>query len=158
MDTLKLPDFCIDHIKTGTCYQIKVGNIYDLSKFWIIINFKELALFDKYLTHFYSTNSKKPIPATEVEANLICIIYRNKSYHRAKILPTVLPEPKKIRVFMIDCGYIGNVDIENVFYIDEKHKSTPRFAYRACLANLSPLGLYRIQLDLIFEITNFVIL
>lgn len=128
-------------IVKGEKYEVKIENVYDPSKFWIIVKYKELAVFMRYLKHFYDkTENKKPIHRRHLRKNLLCIVYKSGMYFRSIILPLLLPDKNKIRVFMIDFGYITNVCIDDLLYIFEKHGDVPRFAIRACLAYISPTG------------------
>lgn len=128
----------LDDMEVGEIYEIKVKNIFDPSKLWVIIHFKELMLFTRYLTIYYSNDENRiKIPIFKLRKYLTCIIERNSNYHRAVILPIFLPE-EKLRVFLIDEGTFINVNINKIYYMLQRHSEVPRFALRACLINIAP--------------------
>lgn len=134
MDTLQ-------SILKGGHYEVKIENVYDPSKFWVIVKFKELAIFMRYLKCFYdSAENRKSIFKSNLKTNLMCIVRRGDIYYRSVILPLLLSDENQVKVFMIDFGYIVSVYLDNVFYICEKHQDVPRFAVRASLAYISPTG------------------
>lgn len=128
-------------IAKGEKYEVKIKNVYDPSKFWVIVKYRELSVFMEYLKYFYGkVENRKPIFRSSLRKNLICIVRRSGMYFRSVILPILLPDKSKIRVFMIDFGYIVNICIDDLFCIFEKHQDVPRFAIRAGLAYISPTG------------------
>lgn len=132
-----------DGIYAGEVYEIKIKNMFDPSKLWIIVNFSELYLFTKYLKWYYSKDENRiKIPIFKLKKYLLCIIKKNSNYYRAIILPILLSEENKIRVFLIDHGTFINVNVDNIFYLLQKHSLVPRFALRACLIHIAPSGRY----------------
>ncbi|KAG5870116.1 hypothetical protein JTB14_025999 [Gonioctena quinquepunctata] len=134
--------YTIDILRKNKFYEVKIENVYDPSKFWIVIKFNELKLFTKYLTTHY-IEKKLVIPRKRLKHGLICIVLRNSAFYRATLLPALLPEKDKLRVFLVDYGITVNVGMDNVFYIAKKHTHVPRFSVRATLAYISPAN----QLD-----------
>lgn len=131
--------YTFEDIKVGEVYEIHVENIFDPSKLWIIVNFKELNIFTEYLKiHYGNDENRIKIPKFKLQRSLVCIIQRNCHYYRAVVLPLLLPGENKIRVFLLDYGSFINVDLDNIFYILQKHCAVPRFALRACLIYVAP--------------------
>lgn len=129
----------LDDVEVGEIYEIKLKNLFDPSKLWVVINFKELMLFTRYLTIYYSNEENRiKIPMFKLKKYLICIIERNSNYHRAVILPLYFSDEKKQRVFLIDEGMFVNVNINKIYYILQRHSKVPRFALRACIINIAP--------------------
>lgn len=127
----------IDHIKEQEAYHFKIENVYDPSKFWVVLHIKERNAYENYLTQFYSVQ-KMSMAQYHLKKYSTCIVCRASKYYRAIILPSILPDMKKLRVFLIDYGQTVNVGIDDVYYIFKKHCSVPRFTIRACLAYISP--------------------
>ncbi|XP_018565967.1 tudor domain-containing protein 5-like [Anoplophora glabripennis] len=139
------------YIMKGGHYEVKIENIYDPSKFWVILKFKELAIFMKYLRCFYdNVENRKIVPKSDLKKNFIYIVRRRDMYYRSTVMPLLLPDRNQVKVFMIDFGFIVNICTEDIFYISEKHQVVPRFAIRASLAYISPTDHSKIwsQLDL----------
>ncbi|KAJ8929456.1 hypothetical protein NQ314_017836 [Rhamnusium bicolor] len=139
VEPVKCEPYLPESVVKGQYYEVKIENVYDISKFWIVVKFQELIIFMKYLKEFYSIiTNRKVIPRNEFKTGLLCIVNRNNMYYRSIMLPVLLPDENRIRVFNIDFGLIINVCIDEVFCIVKKHCSVPRFAIRASLANISP--------------------
>lgn len=141
-ELLEVP-YTLENINIGEVYEIKVENIYDPSKLWVIVHFKELNVFTKYLKFWYGNEENRvKVPKFKIKKNLVCIIDRNSIFHRAIVLPLLLPDKDKVRVFLVDYGTFININVSNVYYILQKHLEVPRCALRACLVNIEPLGTY----------------
>lgn len=139
-DSFEVP-YNFDGLDVGDIYEIKIKNMFDPSKLWIIVNFSELNIFTEYLKQYYSKDENRiKVPIFKLTKYLLCIIERNSYYYRAIILPIFLPEDDKIRVFLIDEGTFINVNVDNIFYLLQKHSEVPRFALRACLIYIAPPG------------------
>lgn len=137
-DNLKI-DYSLKDINDGKTYEIKIENIYDPSKLWIIVYFQELKLFMRYLKTYYGNiENRIRVPVFKLEKYLTCVIESNSNFYRATILPLLLPEGEKVRVFLVDYGKFVNVEINNIYYILQKHCVVPRFALRACLLYIAP--------------------
>lgn len=133
---LKIP-YSLEGIHIYQTYKIKLGNVYDPSKLWIIIHVEELELFTQQLTTEYNTQ-KQIIPTEELKKDLVCIVRTNDQFHRAVILNPSQPKAESIKVFMVDKGVFLNTTKDEIFYINEKHCKQPRFAIRACLYAIAP--------------------
>ncbi|XP_023021054.2 tudor domain-containing protein 6 isoform X1 [Leptinotarsa decemlineata] len=136
--------YSIELFKKNEFHKVRLKNVYDPSKFWIVIKYNELQLFTNYLTAYYNKSDRKVIvPKIELKHGLTCIILKNSKFYRANLLPALLPENNKLRVFLLDYGCIISVEMSNVFYMLKKHCNVPRFSIRATLAYISPANQYK---------------
>ncbi|KAJ8951136.1 hypothetical protein NQ318_021580 [Aromia moschata] len=128
-----------DSLVKDELYEVKIYNVFDPSKFWLTTKIKELTIFMNYLKQFYDkADNRKTVTRSKIKKGILCIVRRTDTYYRCIIQPVLLPDDDKVRVFMIDFGLISNVDVCEVFHIFKKHAKVPRFAIRACLANILP--------------------
>lgn len=127
--------------RIGDSYSVRIANIYDPSKFWLVIKHRELDLFQTYLHKFYTEHLENyRIPSNKLKLDLYCVVYTNKTFYRGKIIDFQITSSitKKAQLYLIDFGYVCGVPINDVFYLSEKMYSVPQFAIRASLAiNLS---------------------
>ncbi|XP_057653480.1 tudor domain-containing 6-like [Diorhabda carinulata] len=131
--------YSTETIKPNDIYSVLIDNVYDPSKFWLILHVKERQLFEQYITNYYK---EKKILMTEnhIKMYATCIVCIDSVYYRAIVLPTLLQNKAKLRVFLIDYGQCVNIALDNIFYIFKKHRTVPRFAIRGALADVVPIN------------------
>lgn len=127
--------------KVGNTYRIRIGHIYDLSKFWIINLEKELTLFQDFLNDFFTKNGAKyKMPKEVIEVNIYCIGFSDGGYYRGIIvnIPCIATARRTVLMFLFDFGFLVNITLDNLYFLPEKFYGTPRFAIRACLNRIQP--------------------
>ncbi|CAG9830981.1 unnamed protein product [Diabrotica balteata] len=127
--------------KLESIYNIRVGNIYDPSKFWIVHFTEELNLFYSYMNSFYNEKYEEyRMPVEYMKRNTYCAVYTDNGFYRALIVEitnTVRPDDRII-VFLLDFGYTSTVSPDNIYILYEKMFHMPRCAIRACLYGIEP--------------------
>lgn len=128
--------------KIGETYKIRIGNIYDPSKFWIVHYEKELTVFHKFINKFYNERGEDyRMPKEVIKRNRYCTVCTDGAYYRGVIvnIPSFTDVELKVVVFLFDFGFTTTVSLEDVFYLYEKLYKIPRFAIRACLTGIEPI-------------------
>jgi hypothetical protein len=59
-------------------------------------------------------------------------------WERATVMSKVRPESNTVKVFFVDFGTVGNVDIKYCRKLMNEWKNYSRLAYRGCLAGIKP--------------------
>lgn len=131
--------YSTESVKENDVYRVSIDNVYDPSKFWLIMHVKERQLFERYLTNYYK-EKRIIMSKNHIQVYSTCIVFIDSVYYRAIVLPALLQHKPKLRVFLIDYGQCVNVTLDNIFYIFKKHRTVPRFAIRGALANLVPIN------------------
>ncbi|KAJ8965464.1 hypothetical protein NQ314_004109 [Rhamnusium bicolor] len=103
--------------KIGETYRMRVGHVYDPTKFWIVLKERELDIMQAFLMDFYTENG---------EQGLIVNIPHSSTVD------------KKAWVYLIDFGYIAVILMDNLYYLYEKLYGVPQFAVRASLGHVRP--------------------
>ncbi|KAJ8920422.1 hypothetical protein NQ315_005288 [Exocentrus adspersus] len=127
--------------KSSETYRMRVSNIYDPSKFWIVIKEQELDIFQKYLNSFYTQHgSCYKIPMDALSKNMYCAAMADNSFFRGLIvnIPHSLSVQKTAVVFLFDFGYISLVNLEDLYYLSEDLYEIPQFSVRASLSGVQP--------------------
>ncbi|KAG5877268.1 hypothetical protein JTB14_009764 [Gonioctena quinquepunctata] len=118
---------------------IKVGEIYDISKFWIYIDDKILDNVMDDMQEFYNANAKEyAMPENLIREGLYCAHIIFGEYHRALIVNIVSPQEEMIRVVYIDYGTVAKVSKKELCFLHEKFTKLPAQAIRCRLANICP--------------------
>jgi hypothetical protein len=127
--------------KPGQSFEARITHIYDPSKFWMVLKFWELEVFQKYLFRFYYWNGNKyRVPADKIIKDLYCVILLDNGYYRGVIvgIPSTLQTEQKIQVWCVDYGFIKVVEKNNVYYMKKECHAVPQFAVRSTLAGICP--------------------
>ncbi|XP_018580099.1 uncharacterized protein LOC108917822 [Anoplophora glabripennis] len=125
----------------GETYRMRVSNIYDPSKFWIVVKEQELDVFQRFLADFYNKySSRYKMSLNSISENMYCTAFTENAFYRGLIvsIPHSLTLDKKVIVFLFDFGYTCMVNLEDIYYLSEKFYEVPRFAVRASLSDLQP--------------------
>ncbi|XP_063927346.1 tudor domain-containing protein 5-like [Zophobas morio] len=144
--------FYVDQKPIPTCFtkcnfnpgqpiNFKVSHIYDPSKFWIVVKFQELEIFQKHLFQYYYLNRNKyKMPTDNLQLDMPCVAFTDGNYYRGRIvgLPQDLWDQNQVHVFFTDYGSLQLVDYNNIFYMSVKHCEVPQFSVRASLAQVRP--------------------
>lgn len=127
--------------KPGETYRIRVSNIYDISKFWIVLLEQELTLFQKFIHKFYTDKGEKyKIPTEQLHNKMYCVAFVEGSFYRGMIvdIPLFADSIQRAIVLLIDYGQVLAVKFEELYYFYDKFYQVPRFAVRACLSQIQP--------------------
>lgn len=134
------PEFKVKHYfdkrkwRVGDTFQLRVGHVYDLSHFWIVVKFKELEILQKYLNDFYTQYREDyRIKFSFFKLNMFCVCYTDGAYYRGcftGIEPQYSME-KWAFVFLIDFGYVAKVPISELYFMTNNMYDIPRLAVRA---------------------------
>ncbi|XP_057671107.1 uncharacterized protein LOC130902796 [Diorhabda carinulata] len=127
--------------KLGETYRIRVGNIYDPSKFWIVHFENELSLFFKYMNSYYETKKEEyRMRPASIKIKRYCAAFTDGAFYRGIIvdIPLFNKKEKQVVVFLFDFGFTNVVTIDNLYFLCEKMYSIPRYAIRARLHGLEP--------------------
>ncbi|KAG5875223.1 hypothetical protein JTB14_003988 [Gonioctena quinquepunctata] len=123
----------------GKKYPVRVSNVYDPLKFWIIPLDKNICSFQNHLMSFYSKNGKQYKLSKEASKNKIyCVASVNNAYYRAIIIDKPQGIQRKIPIFLFDFGVLEAVPLKDLYYFDDKCYELPRYGSRARLSNLKP--------------------
>ncbi|RZC39475.1 uncharacterized protein BDFB_011154, partial [Asbolus verrucosus] len=122
----KIPHYAISSTyKKGEYLDVSIGEIYDLSKFWIYDTFGELKpLMNDLQIFFHNQHNKYLIPELLLEEGLYCTCLYAGEFHRA--------------VLFVDYGTVGNVQSNKIWYLPKQFAKVPCQAIRASLSNIYP--------------------
>ncbi|KAJ8952944.1 hypothetical protein NQ318_006561 [Aromia moschata] len=127
--------------KIGETYRIRVGHIYDPSKFWIVFKERELDIFQKFVNDFYKKHGGKyKMDLNNMAKNMYCVVYVDKAFYRGLIanIPDNFTEEKKAYIFLFDYGCVTVTSLDHLYYLYEKLFHIPQFAVRASLSHVQP--------------------
>ncbi|CAH1964033.1 unnamed protein product [Acanthoscelides obtectus] len=154
-DKYTIPYF-FDYMKTWTpskTYTVRIANIYDISKFWVVFHYNELDIFRSFLSDYYKKHGHL-YKIKAVRRGIYCVVFAEGAYYRG-IVAEVSEEPK-VLVFFMDFGYISAVEQPNIYYLAEKFYNVPRFAVRAVLHGIHPVDTCHWTMDAIKRFTELV--
>nr|CAI5868624.1 unnamed protein product [Callosobruchus analis] len=125
--------------KEGDTIQIAVGEVYDLSKFWVYLDDGRLDNLMDELQDFYQANGLKYLmPANLIREGIYCVQTFYNDYHRAFIVD-VLPEADDtVKVLFIDYGTMTKVPSKGICFLHEQFADLPAQAIRCRLADICP--------------------
>ncbi|CAH2015142.1 unnamed protein product [Acanthoscelides obtectus] len=132
-------EFVPPETKEGDTIKIGVGEVFDLSKFWVYLDDGNLDNLMDELQDFYATNaSRYSMNESLIREGVYCAKIIYGEYHRAVIVD-VLPEVKdSIKVFFIDYGTMTKVPIKDICFLHERFAELPAQAIRCRLADICP--------------------
>ncbi|CAH1998087.1 unnamed protein product [Acanthoscelides obtectus] len=132
-------EFVPPETKEGDTIKVGVGEVFDLSKFWVYLDEGNLDNIVDDLQNFYVTNASRYLmPEGLIREGVYCAKVIYGEYHRAVIVD-VLPEVKNsIKVLFIDYGTMTKVPIEGICFLHEKFAELPAQAIRCRLADICP--------------------
>ncbi|XP_018333463.1 tudor domain-containing protein 5-like isoform X2 [Agrilus planipennis] len=131
-----------EDIKLMSFIDIDVGEIYDPSKFWIILRGPETsqkldAMMDE-MQEFYTAHRELQIPEKKLELGLYCAALILGEYHRG-IITHLMPHVEgQVKVFFVDYGTVSPIFTKDICYLHRKFFVLPQQAIRARLANIYP--------------------
>ncbi|VEN62304.1 unnamed protein product [Callosobruchus maculatus] len=132
-------EFVPPDTKEGDTIKIVVGEVYDLSKFWVYLDNRCLDDLMDDMQDFYRLNASAYLmPANLIREGIYCVQMFYNEYHRAFIVD-VLPELEDtIRVLFIDYGTMTKVPTKGICFLHERFADLPAQAIRCRLADICP--------------------
>ncbi|CAG9856743.1 unnamed protein product [Phyllotreta striolata] len=130
--------FVPDDMKQNDTMEVVIGEIYDISKFWVSRNDGKLDDLMNDIQEFYGENGKEyKIPHDFIREGLYCVAMIFGEYHRALIVDIMNPNDEMIRVFFIDYGTVAKVK-SDLYFLHEQFAKLPSQTIRCSLANIRP--------------------
>lgn len=134
----------VTELQTSDYLSVKVAEIYDPSKFWIIINNEDCSVqLDKLMDEmqiFYNQNSNYYIPEFMIRKGTYCAAIIYGEYHRAVIVGLVHNDRERVKVFFVDYGTVSTMPSKGICYLHKKFFSLPQQGVRARLAGIYPIN------------------
>ncbi|KAK4881755.1 hypothetical protein RN001_005074 [Aquatica leii] len=134
--------FLPDSVKEDDYIDVCIGEVYDPSKFWILLDdyTNQLnELMDEMQSFYTGIDGDYRIPEYMITVGLYCVAQYNKEYHRAMIVNTIKAiRNKKVKVYYIDYGTVSAVDASTLKFLHKKFCHLPQQAIRARLASIYP--------------------
>ncbi|KAF2900891.1 hypothetical protein ILUMI_05296 [Ignelater luminosus] len=134
--------FVPTHIQENSFIDVQVAEVYDPSKFWVILKDCDDLLnhLMDAMQHFYlavAVDATYIIPQHMLKEGLYCTSKYNQEYHRA-IIVKINRDNTTVKVFYVDYGTISNANSAGLMFLDKQFASFPRQAIRARLASIWP--------------------
>ncbi|XP_074026410.1 uncharacterized protein isoform X2 [Leptinotarsa decemlineata] len=118
---------------------IKLGEVYDLSKFWIYLDDGLLDDLMDAMQEFYNQHAKDyVVPVELVREGLYCAQKFFGEYHRALVVDLISPPEEMVRIVFIDYGTVAKVSVKELCFLHENFSNLPAQAIRCRLANICP--------------------
>ncbi|XP_045460276.1 uncharacterized protein LOC123670769 isoform X4 [Harmonia axyridis] len=125
-------------LEEGTSINVTVADIYDISKFWMIIDDSQLDELMDNMQEFYGINrTRYLVPKSLLVETLYCVVLFKGKFHRAVIL-NVMPGYEYLKVYYVDFGTLAKVSKTEVWYITKEFSELPTQAIRARLGDIYP--------------------
>ncbi|CAG9814887.1 unnamed protein product [Phaedon cochleariae] len=125
----------------GETYSMRIGNIYDPSKFWTVFCDRELTIFQEFLNNFYKINSDiYKMPKQSVKRLQYCVAFTDGEYYRGLIvdIPLFGSLDNKLSVFLLDFGFSAVVYSNDIHYLSKNLFEVPQFSVRSCIYGMEP--------------------
>ncbi|CAH1106187.1 unnamed protein product [Psylliodes chrysocephalus] len=130
--------FVPDDTKENDTIDIVVGEIFDVSKFWV---YKDDGKLDKLMDDiqvFYKENENEyKMPQDLIREGMYCVAIIIGEYHRALIIDSTSLTDDSTRVFFIDYGTMAKVKSQ-LYFLHEQFAQLPAQTIRCRLANICP--------------------
>ncbi|XP_045480038.1 tudor domain-containing protein 5-like [Harmonia axyridis] len=125
-------------LEEGTSINVTVADIYDISKFWIIIDDSQLDKLMDNMQEFYGINrTRYLVPKSLLVETLYCVVLFKGKFHRAVIL-NVMPGYEYLKVYYVDFGTLAKVSKTEVWFITKEFSELPTQAIRSTLGDIYP--------------------
>ncbi|XP_056641482.1 tudor domain-containing protein 5 [Diorhabda sublineata] len=130
--------FVPETTQEGDTIEIVVGEVFDVSKFWV---YKDDGKLDKLMDNmqlFYGEHAESyKVPQHLIREGLYCVSIIFGEYHRVLVVNAMCEGTDEIRVFYIDYGTIKQ-EKPNLYFLHEKFAELPAQTIRCRLANICP--------------------
>ncbi|XP_018575854.1 uncharacterized protein LOC108914515, partial [Anoplophora glabripennis] len=119
---------------------VVVGEIYDLSKFWVYKYDSQLDVLMNSIQKFYREHAEEYlIPDHLIKEGVYCVQVIFGEYHRALIVDTMPELEDMVRVIFVDYGTMTKVPAKGLCFLHIKFSELEAQAIRCRLANVFPL-------------------
>ncbi|EEZ99058.1 Tudor domain-containing protein 6-like Protein [Tribolium castaneum] len=145
--------------KQGQSFRARVTQIYDPSKFWMVVKYRELEVFQKCIFKYYYMNRKKyQIPKDKLVMDLYCAVFTDGGFYRGVItgFPATHQKDQQAQIYFIDYGIVKVVEMNDIYFLSDKFCQVPHFAVRASLAGVCPRTKSQWTCDDVFEFHQLV--
>ncbi|XP_044745523.1 uncharacterized protein LOC123307331 isoform X2 [Coccinella septempunctata] len=127
-----------DVLEVGMSVSVIVGEIYDISKFWIILDNLNLEYLMRDMQCFYQDNYQRYlVPRSLLVEGLHCVVLYRDKFHRAVIL-NAMPDEEFLKVYYFDYGTLAKVSKSEVWFLTTAFSELPSQAIRSRLSDIYP--------------------
>jgi hypothetical protein len=127
------------HAQIGDVVDVSVGEIEDITKFWIYMTCGEIkTLMDELQTLFRLSRNRYVIPQILMTEGLYCTVFCGNEYHRCIIIDLLPKTPDFIKVLFIDYGDVAKVHRSKVWFLPKQFGNVPCQAIKAKLSSIHP--------------------